>query len=256
MRLLLYVLSVLFILVGAGWLALPHFKNELRPYTVYSTDQLTQLVNTYQMENDALKKQIDGEAATFDNNIRRMIESGQLPAGGQAMEEPIALKDQRRKWAANIATSQKMWSELAIRRYHLREAAISLIVLGFLLPFLAMLLVKFDIGIKSDKKKINFLRLSDEQRYVSEYQFESKLEVGFVTEEKAIEWLRKDPFEICDYCGGKLNLPDAGHIQKVLFFREVPEGALDQQVVLGELYFTKSHERATCPSCGKLVERK
>lgn len=256
MRAFIWLVSLLLIVAGAGWLAFPHVKKDARPYIVYSTDQLTKLVNSYQAENELLEGQIAAEKIAFDNQVKRGLEDGSIRADGRTIDEPVTLQKKRMKLLANLDTAQKMWSELAIRRYHLKEVSYGLIALGVALPLLMMLLIKLGVGSKTGKNKVIFQRLPDEQRYVSEYQYETKKNSGFESEKLAVEWLGRDPFDNCDYCGAKLNLPDAGQIQKVRFLREVPEGAIDQQVVLGELYFTKGHERATCPSCGKLVERK
>jgi len=182
--------------------------------------------------------------------IERYEQSKSLPAGG--LEE------------LNARREQQFWRRLDLIRlqFHLDVVFRYLLMLGLaMLGWVGIKHLRSQHALQKDEDFDSMIQVTDaipREEYVDEWEFKRRMEDGFFSREEAIQWISKDPYLQCDYCGSRLQSAFSGDPQQlefVTYYKKVPNGATDMRIILGSRWYAKSATELKCVGCNRVIRR-
>ena len=151
--------------------------------------------------------------------------------------------------------------EDAVRKFHLDSIAMLLLLLGIgglIVSSARKRARREEYSRATAISKARIKTLPPKEEYITEYEMQNRVQTGYSSKEKAIEWLERDPLGVCDYCGEMMQAADgsaAQAVQLVTFYKAVPAGASDMRIVLDSLWFPVVAQKMVCSGCGRRLDR-
>ncbi len=247
MKAFLVVLAFLGVL---GSLLLRYDPEGWRPYRSSSPGEIRILIVEY-----------GKRLATYESEHERL---SLAPLAGDSVgkrdRDLLALSEnvQAVQYTLQILTRERDLRN-TLDQYHLGFLPIHelpLLLTGLSLTLLLLLFLKDRLG-----RRYAFLTLASapeapaREEYISEGDLPRRIETGFSSKKEALAWLQEDPGLVCEYCEGKMRIVTPGTVQKITFYKKVPEGVKDRKVDLGTYWYARPASFLTCPKCGKEFRR-